>query len=278
MADLSEKTYPEKYWHCSVIRVGSKEHATVNDLTFAELQRQIVEPWLGSRSFTVSGTIVRSSDQVEEIRIAHTPRPQQFYADKHNAEMKASGIMDMATNRELLPIWEGNDYTFELLFSGKTEIVPEADVALVERICRRIANAARIVSNRQRKDKEPYVIEDEYDVQDLLHAVLRAYLKYSVQEDPLQKVAGTRSGRADISIENLSVLIEVKYAYGPDDQKRIFDDFSQDLVLYAAWQPLKTLLFVIYNSSDLRDPESLEKLSGIKEIDGKRFNTVVILA
>jgi len=50
------------------------------------------------------------------------------------------------------------------------------------------------------------------------------------------------------------------------------------LVLYAAWQPLKTLLFVIYNSSDLRDPESLEKLSGIKEIDGKRFDTIVILA
>lgn len=122
------------------------------------------------------------------------------------------------------------------------------------------------------------MIEDEYDVQDLLHAVLRAYLKYSVQEDPLQKVAGTRSGRADISIEDLGVLIEIKYAYGPDDQKRIFDDFSQDLVLYAAWQPLETLLFVIYNSSDLRDPESLEKLSGIKEIDGKRFNTVVILA
>ena len=61
-------------------------------------------------------------------------------------------------------------------------------------------------------------------------------------------------------------------------QKKIFDDFSKDLLLYSVWKPLETLFFVIYNSSDLRDPESLEKLSGIKEINNKRFNTVIILA
>ena len=50
--------------------------------------------------------------------------------------------------------------------------------------------------------------------------------------------------------------------YGPDDQRRIFEDFSQDLVLYARWPHLQTLIVVVYNSADLRDPEALEKLSG----------------
>jgi len=96
----------------------------------------------------------------------------------------------------MLPIWHGQDMTFELLFAGKQEPAPDADLALVERICKRVSNAARILLNRQRKDKKPYLVEDEYDVQDLLHAILRAYLKYSVQEDPLPKVAGTKSSRA----------------------------------------------------------------------------------
>ena len=270
--------YPENYWHCAIRVVGAKTQAVANDLLFSDLQRQIVEPWLHSRSFTVAGTIVRSSDQVEEIRIAHTGQAQQVYADRHNAEMRSQHIGDGVTDRRMLPIWQGKDYTFEFLFSGTSDPTPDADAALVERLCRRIAFSARILSNRQRKIKVSYVVEDEYDVQDLLHSVLRAYLKYSVQEEPLQKVAGTRAGRADMSIEDLGVLIEVKYVRGPDDQRKIFDDFSQDLVLYAAWSPLKTLLFIIYNSSDLRDPESLERLSGTKEISGKRFNTVIVLA
>jgi REase_DpnII-MboI len=278
LSKLIDNSYQQQYWHCSVRVTGSKNISVVNDLPLTELQRQIVEPWLQSRPFTISGKIVRSSDQVEEIKIAYTPESQQFYADRHNAEMRAKGIGDMATNRELLPLSKGKDYTYEMLFSTKTEPAIDADVALIEQLCKRIGKSARILSNRQRKDKSSYSIEDEYDVQDLLHAILRAFLKYSVQEDPLQKVAGTRSSRADISIEELGIIIELKFVRSPDDQKKIFDEFSKDLVLYSAWQPLKTLFFVIYNSSDLRDPELLEKLSGTKEISEKRFNTVIILA
>jgi hypothetical protein len=115
-------------------------------------------------------------------------------------------------------------------------------------------------------------------VQDLLHGLLRGYLKYSVQEDPLPKVAGAKSSRADISVEELGVLIEIKYARSPSDQKRIFDEYSQDLVLYAKWPHLKTLIFLIYNSSDLRDPDEFIKLGGMQEIAGRRFNVEIVLA
>jgi hypothetical protein len=112
----------------------------------------------------------------------------------------------------------------------------------------------------------------------LLAATLRAYLKHSVQEDPLPKVGGAKSSRADVSIQDLGVLIEVKYAHGPDDQKRLFEEFSQDLVLYAHWPHLKTLIYLIFNSSDLRDPEALEKLGGSQEINARRFEVKIVLA
>lgn len=257
---------------------GQKRSSVVNDLTFSELKRTIVAPWHAGRSFTVGGTIIRAKQSVAEIKITQTPRPQEHYADEHNERMRASGIADMATDRSLIPLWQGEDATFELLFSGAEQSIPEPDAALVEQVCRRLPQAARILARRSRKDKSPFEINDEYDVQDLLHATLRAYLKYSVQEDPLPKVAGAKSGRADISVEDIGVIIEVKFVHGPEDQKRIFEEHSQDLLLYAKWPPLKTLIYLIYNSADLRDAEAFEKLSGEQEINGKRFRVKVVLA
>ena len=269
---------PERYWHCLVEVTGAKGSAIVNDMDFSQLVKSVVEPWLAGRPFTVSGTIVRSPETVNKIKIVHTPEPQEFYARRHNAEMRSSGIADMATNRRMLPFSEGNDVTFQLLFEGQSQHKLTPDDALIEHLCRRLPQAARVLGNRSRAGRTPFAIADEYDVQDLLHALLRAYLKYSVQEDPLPKVAGVKAGRADLAIEELGILIEVKYVRGPQDQKRLFDEFSQDLVLYARWSPLRALLFVVFNSGDLRDAEALEKLGGDHEVSGRRFRVRIVLA
>jgi len=270
--------YPEKFWHCYVKLEGNKVYAVENDLSFDQLQSRILTPWFQSSPFTISGKIITKDSRIEEIKVTHTEEEKSVWADRHNARKRAANIVDMATDRRILPVWHGNDFTYELLFAGERQIAPDPDVNLIEQICKRVPNAARILFNRQRKDKAPFVVEDEYDVQDLLHAILRAYLKYSVQEDPLPKVAGTKSSRADISIEELGILIEVKFVRGPDDQKRIFHEFSQDLVVYTSWSSLRILLFMIYNSDDLRDPEALEKLSGPKKINDIEFDVRVVLA
>jgi hypothetical protein len=274
--DLSSP--PEKFWHCAVKLAGEKNHFVVNDLSFTDLKRTIVDPWLAANAFPVGGVIVRSSANVSEIKITHTSQQQSFYAEQHNARMKANGVADMATNRKMLPLRQGTDVTYELLFAGTAATPQPPDTAMVEQLCKRLPHAAKILALRSRKGKVPFEISDEYDVQDLLHATLRAYLKYSVQEDPLPKVAGAKSSRIDVSIEELGILIEVKYVRGPEDQKRIFEEYSQDLVLYASWPHLKTLIYLVYNSDDLRDPEAFEKLSAVQEISGKRFIVRVVLA
>ena len=192
--------------------------------------------------------------------------------------MRNRGITDMATDRRVLPFRNGSDSTYDLLFSGRGLTAPDANTELVIRVCERLPQAARILASRGQKKKTPFEVKDEYDVQDLLHALLRAYVKYSVQEDPIAKVAAAKSGRADLSIEELGVLIEVKYAHGPNDQKRIFEEYSQDLVLYAKWPHLKTPVFLIFNSGDLKDAEAFEKFSAIHEVNGRRFDVRVVLA
>jgi hypothetical protein len=223
---------PEHFWHCKLRRVGDKTDAIVNDLSYQDLMKRIVAPWRSGTPFTVEGAIVRSSEEVGEIKIVYTQYASTVYAAQDRAEMQNSMFVFPVDGR-YSPLSKGEDLTYELLFAGAPEKTSEPEIDLIERLCQRLQKAAQILGTRSRKDKNPYVIEDEYDVQDLLHAILRAYLKYSVQENPIGKVAGAKSGRADISIEELGTLIEVKYVHGPEDQKRLFEEFSQDLVICA---------------------------------------------
>ncbi len=267
---------PEKFWHCFITyKVSSKEETltrAVNDLTLKKLVTDVVEPWRQRQQFNLGGVMVRSRDRVVEIRIVQTPSPLQIYIDQH----KGKNVL----NKQLIPFFTGIgiDYTSELLpAESVAEVAPEADAGLILRVCKRLPMAASILMNRSRQDKQSYQIEDEYDVQDLLHTVIRAYVKHSVQEDPIGKVAAARSSRADISIEGLGVLIEVKYVRGPKDQKRVVEEHSQDLVLYAKWAPLRRLILLVYNAEKLPDREALEELAGRQVISGKSFEVDVVL-
>lgn len=117
---------PERYWHCYVARKGgrAKGWAVANDLTFEQLQKQIIEPWHRNVQFVVSALIITKED-VDSIRITQTDDPQSTYANKHDSLMSARGIADMATDRRILPIQQGTDYTSELLFAAQ----PAADAA-----------------------------------------------------------------------------------------------------------------------------------------------------
>ena len=112
----------------------------------------------------------------------------------------------------------------------------------------------------------------------MLQALLRGYLKYSVQENPIEKVAGTKSARADISIEELGIIIETKYARKGSDQKEFLKQYAEDLLLYSKYEPLRTLIYLIYNSKELADAEEFEKLAGDNSICGKNFESKIILA
>lgn len=151
----------------------------------------------------------------------------------------------------------------------------KGDLELILTLCRRLPQAQRCLSNR-RFNKPAFVMKDEYDAQDLLHALLKAYFKYSVQEQPLGKVAGAAS-RADLAIEELETLVELKYAHGPTDQQRIVKEFAQDALLYTACHWLQHFVYVVVNSQDLRDPEALEKLAGTKRFNDHEFTAHIVL-
>jgi hypothetical protein len=126
------------YWHCYVspkpsgsAKKSSKNYFVVNDLSEDQLQKTIVQPWLTGTPFTVAGRIIKTQDEVEEIRITHTNDSARTYADTFNARQAANRVIDHATDRRMLAIWRGEDRTHELLFSDHRASTPPADAALV---------------------------------------------------------------------------------------------------------------------------------------------------
>jgi hypothetical protein len=81
-------------------------------------------------------------------------------------------------------------------------------LALVEKICLRFHNAARQLRNRH-ANRSTLQVEDEYDVQDLLHALLKIHFDDIRPEEWTPSYAGG-SSRVDFLLKQEKIVIEVK--------------------------------------------------------------------
>jgi len=190
------------------------------------------------------------------------------------AQMKGPSLNALVDALQII-LGRLDDYPKDSDFRTGQLATVNSDIELAHQVCARVSKAARALTTR-RTGKQPFTISDEYDVQDLLHGLLRAYFKYPVKENPLPKAASAVATRADLAIEELGLIVEAKFVRTPQDQRRIEKDLAEDLIFYTAWEPLKYLFFVIYNSSDLENAELLEKFSKPQTINEKHFTAHVI--
>jgi hypothetical protein len=82
------------------------------------------------------------------------------------------------------------------------------DIELVERICRGFGEFLYPLGHRQ-QGRKPIVMEDEYDVQDFLHGLLRIFFDDVHPEDFSPERAGARS-RIDFVLKQERVVVEAK--------------------------------------------------------------------
>ena len=192
----------------------------------------------------------------------------------HAAAMKGPSLNALVDGLQIA-LGRLDDYPLKAEFRIGQVTTNSADIELAELVCSRIGQGAQSLANR-RQGKAPLELKDEYDGQDLLHAVLRCYFKYPVRENPLPKVGAAASTRADLSIDELGLIVEAKFARGPSDQGRIEREIAEDLVFYTQWEKLRYLFFVIFKSADLQNAELLDRFSKPQTINGKSFQTKVI--
>lgn len=107
-----------------------------------------------------------------------------------------------------------------------------------------------VIQLRKRHDgRNTLNVKDEYDVQDLLHALLKIYCNDIRPEEWTPSYAGT-SSRQDFLLKEERIVIEIKMTRNGLNNRKLADELSVDIVRYKAHPDCKKLICFVY------DPES----------------------
>jgi hypothetical protein len=153
----------------------------------------------------------------------------------------------------------------------------QADLPLIR--IRRILSRFNLVANqlkRRRKDKEPFLVEDEYDVQDLLHALLKVDFDDIRKEEWTPSYAGGAS-KIDFVLKNEEILIEVKKTSKNTREKEIGEQLLVDIAKYKEYPNIRTLICFIYDPEKwIENPEGLKH--DLEKKSPKELNVEVIIS
>jgi hypothetical protein len=157
-----------------------------------------------------------------------------------------------------------------IAYAGKYILPVEIDtLGTLERIFSRFHQVARQMRNRY--DSRPTIdVSDEYDVQDLLHALLRLYFDDIRTEEWTPSYAGS-SSKMDFLLKDEQVVIEVKKTREHLRDKEIGEQLIVDAAKYKTHPDCKTLVCFIYDpEGKVGNPIGLE--TDLGKLSGDDFN------
>lgn len=128
---------------------------------------------------------------------------------------------------------------------------------LVERIFERFHSVVLEIKRRH-KDRPSLVIDDEYDVQDLLRSLLTIHFDDVRPEEPTPSVAGSFA-RMDLLLKDEQIVIEAKMTRDGMSQKKVREELIVDKAYYKEQKDCKKLYCFVYDPMwKIRNPRGFE--------------------
>jgi hypothetical protein len=117
---------------------------------------------------------------------------------------------------------------------------------IIERICLGFGHVVGQLQHRH-DNRPPFaIIADEYDVQDLVHALLRIFFDDVRAEEYTPSYAGG-SARIDFLLKKEQILIETKKTRAKLRAKELGEELIIDIARYASHPDCKTLYCLVYD-------------------------------
>lgn len=151
----------------------------------------------------------------------------------------------------------------------KKDNSPSERLSRIEELLKRFHIVARQLKRRY-NGRETLCISDEYDVQDLLHALLKTKFDDVRPEEYSPSYAGS-SSRIDFLIKKERIIIEAKMANAKLTDKLIGEQLIIDIKRYQVHPDCNTLICFVYDPDGfIRNPVALEN-----DLSGKHDNISV---
>lgn len=141
---------------------------------------------------------------------------------------------------------------------NKISIKKEDSIRIIENICYKFHSIARQLQSRH-NNRDTIEIEDEYDVQDLLHALLKLHFDDIRAEEYTPSYAGSAS-RVDFLLKDENIIIEVKKTRKNLKAKEVGEQLIIDKAHYTSHPNCKSLICFVYDpDGKISNPVGLEK-------------------
>ena len=142
--------------------------------------------------------------------------------------------------------------------SNSTErLVPSNIDELLARVIKGLPRAMYPFRNR-RKNKVAIEFTDEYDIQDIFHALLLPWVEDIRAEEHTPSFAGS-SARPDFELRKHGVICEVKFVRSRSHAKGVGDELLIDIARYGNTGDWLTLYAIVYDpGKHLRNPAGLK--------------------
>jgi hypothetical protein len=161
------------------------------------------------------------------------------------------GIVWIALERAVLAAIDG----LELRTTGAADFVVT--------LCRRFPLLVGELAHRH-SGREPVTFTDEYDVQDVLRALLRVHFD-DVRPEEWNPSYGGVASRSDLLIKSERVVVETKMTRKGLGQREVVEELTVDKAQYRTHPDCDTLVCFVYDPEKrLSNPSALEAdLSGV---------------
>jgi hypothetical protein len=198
-----------------------------------------------------------------------------------------SPLYDSENPNALIPFWSNPfDTTFRGPLLDQRQILVEAqqevegvgrssrDLELLERVFRKLPDYLEPFIQRQR-GRDPFVVEDEYDLQVAVHALLRALFDDVRPEDYVPERAGSRS-RVDFMLKAEGIVIETKMTRSGLGAKEVSEELIVDIERYKAHPDCRALIGLVYDPDKLIQNRRAIEADLSRKTDGLQVRVYIV--
>jgi len=185
------------------------------------LRERFIEPYDEGSDITWLGRTIEGGG-VGSLRVSTREHPVDEAVVRRN-------------HREYETFTSGTEVTNDWIVGGpgRQAHVPggERDLEAVVRICRSFDRVARLLGKRH-ANRETLVINDEYDVQDLMHALLAGSFD-DVRIESWNPTYLGGASRVDLLIPMAGIVVEVKMTRANLLDRKVGDQLAEDVTRYS---------------------------------------------
>lgn len=157
----------------------------------------------------------------------------------------------------------GSEYPWTSKRQKKAEIGKASPIERVEKLLARFHSVARQLRDRH-SNHATMLIEDEYDVQDLLHALMKLDFEDIRPEEWTPSYAGSCS-KMDFLLKSERIVVEVKKTRSGLQSKEVGEQLIVDIEKYRHHPDCKTLVCFVYDPEGrIGNPKGLKNDLEIK--------------